>query len=52
MEFHGILLDLPSGYLYNIANSNIGLINPPLVGQSDLLASFLDHPLIISNSEP
>ena len=37
---------------YILINANIGLINPPLVGQSDLLASFLDRPLIISNSEP
>ena len=35
-----------------LSNSNTGLITPPQKVGGYLLASFLDHPLIISNSEP
>jgi len=42
------LLKLPS----NEYNANTGLITPPQKVGRYLLASFLDDPLIISNSEP
>ena len=37
---------------YVYINANTGLITPPQKVGGYLLASFLDDPLIISNSEP
>ena len=40
------------GVSINGGNANTGLITPPRKVGGYLLTGFLDHPLIISNSEP